>query len=152
MSRSYPHLNLDERRKVANWLDAKIPIKEIADNLGRAPSTIYREIKRNYYSDAELPQLNGYHAMNAQDKYERRRAVHRKLIRFPEIMAAVRSGFEVGWSPEQIALRLRFMKPDDPAAHVSHETIYAAIYAQPRGGLKAAMIEALRQAVRVSCC
>jgi IS30 family transposase len=37
------------------------------------------------------------------------------------------------------------MKPDDPAAHVSHETIYAAIYAQPRGGLKDAMIEALRQ-------
>jgi DNA-binding GntR family transcriptional regulator len=38
------------------------------------------------------------------------------------------------------------MKPDDPSAHVSHEIIYAAIYAQPRGGLKAAMIEALRQA------
>ena len=38
------------------------------------------------------------------------------------------------------------MEPDDPAARVSHETIYAAIYAQPRGGLKAAMIEALRQA------
>lgn len=38
------------------------------------------------------------------------------------------------------------MHPDDPAARVGHETIYAAIYAQPRGGLKAAMIEALRQA------
>jgi hypothetical protein len=37
------------------------------------------------------------------------------------------------------------MKPDDLSAHVSYETIYAAIYAQPRGGLKAAMIEALRQ-------
>ena len=37
------------------------------------------------------------------------------------------------------------MKPDDPAAHVSHETIYAAIYAQPSGGLNDAMIEALRQ-------
>jgi IS30 family transposase len=50
------------------------------------------------------------------------------------------------WSPEQIAQRLRIMKPDDASARVSHETIYAAIYAQPRGGLKAAMIEALRQA------
>ena len=38
------------------------------------------------------------------------------------------------------------MEPDNPAARVSHETIYAAIYAQPRGGLKAAMVEALRQA------
>jgi IS30 family transposase len=49
------------------------------------------------------------------------------------------------WSPEQIAATLARMQPDDPALRVSHETIYAAIYAQPRGGLKAAMIEALRQ-------
>jgi len=49
------------------------------------------------------------------------------------------------WSPEQIAQKLRLMNPDDPAARVSHETIYAAIYAQPRGGLKTTMIEALRQ-------
>jgi IS30 family transposase len=50
------------------------------------------------------------------------------------------------WSPEQIAQRLRLMNADDPAARVSHEAIYAAIYAQPRGGLKAVMIDALRQA------
>ena len=49
-------------------------------------------------------------------------------------------------SPEQIAQRLQHMKPDDPSARVSHETIYAAIYAQPRGGLRAAMVAALRQA------
>ena len=127
MSRSYPHLNLDERRKVANWLDAKIPVKEIADNLGRAPSTIYREIKRNTYSDAELPQLNGYHAMNAQSKYEQRRAVHRKLIRYPEIMAAVRDGFDAGWSPEQIAGRMRLERHP---IRVSHETIYRYAYSK----------------------
>ena len=89
-----PHLNLEERRKLAEWLEAKIPIKEIVDNLRRAPSTIYREIRRNFCHDDELPQLNGYHAVNAQDKYEQRRAVHRKLIRYPDIMAAVRSGFD----------------------------------------------------------
>ena len=49
------------------------------------------------------------------------------------------------WSPEQIAARLRLMHPDDPTARVSHETIYAAIYAQPKGALKAAMLDALRQ-------
>lgn len=37
------------------------------------------------------------------------------------------------------------MHPDDPQARVSHETVYAMIYAQPRGGLKAAQVEALRQ-------
>ena len=49
------------------------------------------------------------------------------------------------WSPQQIADRLYRMYPDDPGRQVSHETIYASIYAQPRGGLKRAMIEALRQ-------
>ncbi len=76
MGRCYPHLNLEERRKLAKWLEAKITIKEIADNLRRAPSTIYREIKRNYYRDDELPKLNGYHAVVAQDAYEERRAEH----------------------------------------------------------------------------
>ena len=63
MGTHYCHLKLDERRKLAKWLEAKIPVKEIADNLQRAPSTIYREIRRNTYSDTELPQLNGYHAL-----------------------------------------------------------------------------------------
>jgi transposase, IS30 family len=121
MGRCYPHLNLKERRKLAKWLEAKIPTKEIASNLHRAPSTIYREIKRNYYRDDELPQLNGYHAIVAQDAYEERRAVHRKLIRHPQIMAAVRSGFDAGWSPEQIAGR---MKLERHPMRVSHETIY----------------------------
>ena len=127
MGRCYPHLNLEERRKLAKWLDAKIPVKEIADNLQRAPSTIYREIRRNYYSDTELPQLNGYHAVNAQDQYEKRRAVHRKLIRHPELMAAVRDGFGAGWSPEQIAGR---MKLERHPMRVSHETIYRYAYSK----------------------
>ncbi len=58
----YPHLNLEERRKIAQWLNAKMPVPEMADRLSRAPSTIYRELKRNYYEDEELPELNGYHA------------------------------------------------------------------------------------------
>lgn len=49
------------------------------------------------------------------------------------------------WSPQQIAAKLRAMHPDDPDRQVSHETIYAAIYAHPRGSLKRAMVEALRQ-------
>lgn len=99
MSRSYPHRNLDERRKLAKWLEAKIPVTEIADDLFRAPSTIYREIKRNSCQDDENPVLNGYHSALAQDRYEEQRAVHRKLIRYPDIMAAVLSGFDAGWSP-----------------------------------------------------
>lgn len=57
MGRCYPHLSLEERRKLAKWREAKIQVPEIADRLGRAPSTIYRELKRNYYDDKELPDL-----------------------------------------------------------------------------------------------
>lgn len=127
MGRCYPRLNLDDRRKLAKWLEAKIPVKEIADNLCRAPSTIYREIKRNFYQDDENPVLNGYHAVLAQDRYEERRAIHRKLIRFPEVMAAVRSGFDAGWSPEQIAGRMRLERHP---MRVSHETIYRYAYSK----------------------
>ena len=49
-----PSLNVDERRNLAKWLEAKILVKEIANNLDRGPSTVYHEIKRNYYCDGHL--------------------------------------------------------------------------------------------------
>jgi|TARA_R110000787_G_scaffold140074_2_gene253684 IS30 family transposase len=55
MGTHYCHLKLDERRKLAKWLEVKMPISEIADRLGRDPSTIYRDIKRNRYTDKEIP-------------------------------------------------------------------------------------------------
>lgn len=127
MSRCYPHLSLDERRKVANWRYVKMPVSEIADQLGRNPSTIYREIKRNSVRFDNQPELNGYYSLNAQALYEDRRAIHRKLIRFPEVMAAVRSGFDAGWSPEQIAGRMRLERHP---MRVSHETIYRYAYSK----------------------
>ena len=71
MGRCYPHLSFQDRIKIAKWRDGKMSVPEIADRLGRAPSTIYRELKRNFFSDKELPELNGYYAMNAQGMYEK---------------------------------------------------------------------------------
>ncbi len=105
MGRCYLQLNLDERRKLATWLEAKMLVREIADLPSRAPCTIYREVRRNFYRDVELPEPNGDHAVTAQDRSERRRAVHRRLIQHPQVMAAVRDGLDAGWSPEQIAGR-----------------------------------------------
>ena len=105
MASHYLHLSFEERRKIAKWREGKMPVPEIADRLSRAPSTIYREIKRNTYHDAELPQYSGYYAVTAQDKYERRRAVHRKLVAHPEVKAAVEDALKAGWSPEQISAR-----------------------------------------------
>ena len=58
MGSHYCHLKLDERQKLAKWLEAKMPIAEIADRLGRDASTIYRDIKRNRYTDTELGQTS----------------------------------------------------------------------------------------------
>jgi len=123
----YPHLSLEERRKIAKWREAKMPLPEIADRLGRAPSTIYRELKRNFFSDTELPKLNGYYAVNAQDMYERRRAVHRKLVANPQLKVAIEDRLRAGWSPEQIAGRMRLER--HPIS-VSHETIYRFAYSE----------------------
>ena len=76
-------------------------------HLGRDPSTIYRDIKRNQYTDDELPELNGYHALVSQDRYEQRRATHRKMIAHPELKASIEDRLKAGWSPEQIAGRMR---------------------------------------------
>jgi IS30 family transposase len=102
-------------------------VAEIADWLYRDASTIYREIKRNSCRFDDQPELNGYHALAAQDKCEERRAIHRKLVIYPEIMAAVRSGFDAGWSPEQIAGRMRLERHP---IRVSHETIYRYAYSK----------------------
>ena len=74
MGRCYPHLSLDERRKIANWRYANVPVVEIAHQLSRDPSTIYREIKRNSVRFDDQLELNGYHAVAAQNRYEQRSA------------------------------------------------------------------------------
>lgn len=129
MGRCYPHLNLEERKILAKSLAAKLPVREIAEYLGRDQSTIYREIQRNTHVDDELPELNGYHALAAQYSYEHRRAVHRKLISSPQLKAVVEDRLKAGWSPEQIAGRMKFEKH---SRRVSHETIYRYTYS-PEG-------------------
>ena len=65
MGSHYSHLTFEERRKIDKWHDAQMPVPEIADRLGRAPSTIYRELKRNFYEDIEIPELDGYSSTTA---------------------------------------------------------------------------------------
>ncbi|MCO4838926.1 MAG: IS30 family transposase [Rhodobacteraceae bacterium] len=86
---------------------------------------MYREIKCNYFTDDELPQLNGYFGMTAQRATADCRARRRKLVRIPELREAVIHRLQEGWSPEKIAGRLKF---EGHATTVSHETIYAYVY------------------------
>lgn len=127
MGHCYPHLSLEERRKIAKWREAKMSIPEIAERLCRAASTIYRELKRNVFVDSELPQLNGYFAVTAQEAYERRRANHCKLARHQSLKLSVLDRLRAGWSPEQIAGRMRL---EAHPLRVSHETIYRFAYSK----------------------
>ncbi len=129
MGRHYSHLSLEVRRKIAKWLEAKMPVAEMADRLGRDVSTIYRDIKRNRYTDFGPPELKGYYAISAQDMFERRRAIHRKTIVRPRLKAAIEDRLKAGWSPEQIAGRTRL---EHHPIRARHESIYR--FAHSRDG------------------
>jgi IS30 family transposase len=120
--------------------------REIARLLGRSASTICRELRLGRGGQGGA---GAYCPQRSAEEHARRRLrcrPRRKLTPGGALWRHVcRQLLQLRWSPEQIAATLARMSPDDPAARVSHETIYAMIYAQARGGLKAAMIEALRQ-------
>lgn len=122
---AHTELNLRERRAIEDMLNAKMPVGKIAVEIGRHRSTIYREIKRNYFTDDELPYLTGDYGMNTQSLASARRARRRKLMRLEDLRKAVVAQLKEGWSPEQIAGRLGF---EGRPVRVSHETIYEYVY------------------------
>ena len=144
MDRRRKHLSSEERGVIFAEHKRGSSQRSIGQLLHRPASTICRELARGRQED------NLYCPHAARLVYDVRRGRcrrKRKLVEGSDLYRFVHGKLvHLHWSPEQIAQRLRFMTPDNSSAHVSHETIYAAIYAQPRGGLKAAMIEALRQA------
>ncbi|MFK5998846.1 MAG: helix-turn-helix domain-containing protein, partial [Rhodobacterales bacterium] len=78
---THTELDLRERRAIEDMLNAKMPVSKIAAEIGRHPSTIYRDIKQNGFVDDELPNLNGYYGMVAQRSAMGRRARRCKLVR-----------------------------------------------------------------------
>ena len=144
MDRRSKHLGSEERGVILAEHIRGSSLRMIGQLLCRPASTIGRELARGRQDDGSYcPQAARlvYDVRRARCRRKRKLTEDGKVYRFVHDHLVHRR-----WSPEQIAHRLRLMNPDDPEARVSHETIYAAIYAQPRGGLKAAMVEALRQA------
>jgi len=125
MQRTYSHIDLDERRKIARWRMANISVETIAEKLGRHRSTIFRELKRNQFNDDEIKDLTGYYCTVADQKARERRSRQRKLIRFAHLRQSVVDRISHGWSPQQIAGRMRLER--HPIS-VSHETIYQFVY------------------------
>lgn len=116
----YTHLSFEERSKIALWQEEGLTEREMAEELGRDKSTIYREISRN--TD---PGTGKYVAMRAEHSYKRRIKKPQGRIRDKETRLYVRRKMLTGWSPERISGRIRM---DKPGKSVSHETIYMYIY------------------------
>jgi IS30 family transposase len=134
------YLSFGEREEVALGRARGESMRAIASRLGRRPSTISREIARNADRDGV------YRATSAHARaYERAsRPKPAKLVTNPALRALVEQWLGLRYSPEQIAGRLARQYPDDPEMHVSHETIYQALYVQSRGALKRELTKCLR--------
>jgi IS30 family transposase len=138
--RSRLALTPTEREEVSRGIAAGHSIRTIAAHLGRAPSTISREIKRN-------GGRRWYRASKADEAAWQR--AHRpktcKLARNPALARIVAGKLQLQWAPWQIAGWLKRTYPDDENYQVSHETIYKTLYIQARGALKKELIKHLRR-------
>jgi IS30 family transposase len=138
--RSRLALTLAEREEISLGLAVGDSIRSIATQLGRAPSTISREITRNGGQDL-------YRA-NWADQAAWDRAPRPKICRLTEnrTLAHIVAGkLQLLWSPEQIAGWLKLAYPEDENYQVSHETIYRSLYIQARGALKKELLQHLRR-------
>jgi IS30 family transposase len=142
MGRCYSHLSAVEREEISRGVALGYGVQAIARQLGRSASSVSRELRRN----AERP--TSYRATVAQWRAQRRarRARRpRKLATDRWLRRYVGRRLRAGWSPQQVAARLKRDYPRDMGKRISHETIYAAIYIVPRGALRRTLIGCLRQ-------
>ena len=133
------YLTLAEREEISRALACGHSLRQIARALGRAPSSISREVKRN-------KGISKYRAVDADDRAWRR--ARRKRPCLLAVNSALRdfvaSKLADDWSPQQISGYLRVNHPDEPEMRVSHETIYKSLFIQTRGVLNRALQEHLR--------
>ena len=137
--RSSLSLTLAEREVISRGLAMELSMRTIATQLGRSPSTVSREIKRNgSYAD--------YRAVVAE-KAAWQRALRPKACKLTgrlNLIRLITQKLQRRWSPEQIAGWLKRQHPNDKSYHVSHETIYKSLFIQTRGVLKKELLACLR--------
>lgn len=137
-------LSSDEREDISRGLAAGQSLRGVARALGRAPSTISREVRR----------AGGRHRYRARraDVAAWTRAARPKPCRLAQsaaLRACVARKLRCRWSPAQIAAWLKQTYPDTPAMHVSHETIYRTLFIQSRGALRQELVGSLRRGGRL---
>ncbi|MBD8078647.1 IS30 family transposase [Cellulosimicrobium arenosum] len=131
-------LTIEEREEVLTGLARGDSFTAIAKGLGRAVSTISREVKRG----GGRERYSAWHA-HAHAREQTRRPKSFKLAAGP-LFDEVATRLKDLWSPQEIAARLRLEHPDAPEMHVSYETIYQSLFVQGRGELRRELARCLR--------
>jgi DNA-binding CsgD family transcriptional regulator len=131
-------LSADEREEILIGLSRGESMSAIARGLGRAPSTVTREVAAN-----GGPRHYGAWKGRCRAKASSLRPRAAKLDH-PALARQVTTWLEELWSPQEIAERLRILFPDDPMMQVSHETIYQSLFVQGRGELRRELARCLR--------
>jgi IS30 family transposase len=132
-------LSFVEREEISRGISAGDSIRQIALGIGRAPSTVSREISRHGGP-------NKYRATIA-DSVAWNRALRPKLCRLAahdKLRQIVAEQLSLDWSPEQISGWLRVQFPNDETMRISHETIYRSLFIQARGVLQKELVKHLR--------
>ncbi|WP_423202386.1 IS30 family transposase [Mycobacterium decipiens] len=117
-------LSQDERIEIADLRRLGLSIRTIADRLGRSPSTISRELRRNARAG------RGYQPFDAHRLATARRARHhrRRVDTNDHLSGVITELLGQRWSPQQISRHLRLRFSDDPSMRLCHESIYQAVY------------------------
>lgn len=132
-------LSLADREEISRGLARGDSFTTIAAAIGKAVSTVSREVGR--------VGRDGYRAWEAHNRAgdNRRRPKDCKLVVNADLARQVEAWMsERLWSPQQVSRRLRIEYPGDPMMRVSHETIYQSIYVQGRGALRKELAACLR--------
>ena len=136
------HLCMDERIAIADMHRAGSGVRAIARTLGRAPSTISRELRRN--AD-DIGGAYGPHRAQQMATHRPRRPKPRKIMPGTRLWDEIKAGPGKHWSPEQTGGRLRRGHPDNESMNACHETIHQAIHAQGKGELRLQPKHAMRR-------
>ena len=133
------HLTTGEREEISRGLAAGESLRCIARRLGRAPSTVSREVSR--HGGARRYRAG---AADCAAMHNRRRPKPSRLATHTELRHVVEDKLALRWSPGQIAGWLRLEFCDDQEMWVSHETIYRSLFVQSKGALKRQLTAYLR--------
>ena len=138
----YTQLTISEREVLANSLLLRHGLKDIAIAMGRDKSTLSREVSRCRLG------YGGYRALTAQAICNQRKLIAKrpgKIDNNPKLLEYIHNHLKLGWSPEQIANRLKMEYPNESSMQISHEAIYTYLYVLPKGELRKELLSYLRQ-------